>query len=85
MSGAVHLNPLAAAAGKSPPGLSRQERFSSYDGTAMTAVLGVFVGIAFILWSIRVYAKIFIIRRAGWDDGKFLAEHVEFNSKEAAY
>ncbi|CAF9932188.1 MAG: hypothetical protein HETSPECPRED_008291 [Heterodermia speciosa] len=68
MSGAVHLNPLAAAAGKSPPGLSRQERFSSYDGTAMTAVLGVFVGIAFILWSIRVYAKIFIIRRAGWDD-----------------
>ena len=64
------LNPLAAAAGKSPPGLSLQDRVSSYDGVPMTAALGVFAGVALIFCSVRIYAKFIIIRRAGWDDRK---------------
>lgn len=68
------INPLAAAAGKIPPGLSPQDRFSSYNGVPMTAVLGVFAGIALILYFIRVYTKVIIVRRVGWDDCK-LAHH----------
>ena len=71
-SSGSHLNPLAAAAGKPPPGLPSQDRLSSYDGVALTAVLGVLAGVALIFCSIRIYAKFFIVRRAGWDDRKIV-------------
>lgn len=63
-------NPLAAAAGNPPPGLSPQDRLSSYNGVPLTAALGVLAGLAFIFWSIRIYAKTIITRRIGWDDRK---------------
>ena len=68
------LNPLAAAAGKVPPGISAHDRLSSYNGVPMTAVLGVLATIALTFYFIRVYTKVFIIRRAGWDDRKLCPE-----------
>ena len=65
-----NFNPLAAAAGKAPPGLSPQARASSYNGVAMTAVLSILTSVAFTFFIIRIYAKSFIIRRLGWDDCK---------------
>ena len=64
------FNPLAAAAGKVPPGLSPDERYSSYNGIPMTAVLSVFAAIAITLYCIRIYTKVALIRRVGWDDRK---------------
>lgn len=61
-------NPLAIAAGKVPPGLSPQDRDSVYHGVPMTAVLGVFACFALAFWATRIYAKIVIVRRFGWDD-----------------
>ncbi|KAI4117400.1 MAG: hypothetical protein LQ345_002364 [Seirophora villosa] len=66
-------NPLAAAAGNPPPGLSPQDRLSSYNGVPLTAALGVLAGLAFIFWSIRIYAKTIITRRIGWDDRSILS------------
>ena len=66
----LNFNPLAAAAGKAPPGLSPQARVSSYNGVAMTAVMSVLTSIAFTFFIIRIYAKSFVIRRLGWDDCK---------------
>lgn len=60
--------PLAAAARKPPPGLSPPDRLSSYNGVPLTAVLGLLAGLAFIFWSIRIYAKTTITRSIGWDD-----------------
>ncbi len=68
-------HPLAVAAGKAPPGLSPQDRLSSYNGVPLTAVLGVLAGLAFIFWTIRVYAKTIITRRVGWDDRKLTQLH----------
>lgn len=62
------LNPLAMAAGKSPPNLSPQDRLSSYNGVPLTAVLGLLASLAFTFWCIRIYAKIFLARKVGWDD-----------------
>ena len=64
------LNPLAAAAGKVPPGLSAYDRNSSYNGVALTAVSGVFASIGLIFYCIRMYTKSVLIRRVGWDDCK---------------
>ena len=65
-----NFNPLAAAAGRAPPGLSPQDRLSLYNGIPLTAVLGVLASVAAMMWSIRIYAKIGIIPRLGWDDRK---------------
>jgi hypothetical protein len=62
------FNPLAISAGKVPPGLSPQERDSFYNGVPMTAVLGIFAGIGFTCYCIRMYTKVAIVRRVGWDD-----------------
>ena len=64
------LNPLARSAVKVPPGLSPHDRFSSYNGIPMTAVLGVFAVMALIVFLIRIYTKFVILRRPGWDDRK---------------
>lgn len=66
----MSFNPLAVAAGKVPPGLSPEERNSSYNGIAMTAVLGVFASIALIFYVIRIYTKVTVVRRVSWDDRK---------------
>jgi hypothetical protein len=61
-------NPLAVAAGKLPPGLTPGERDSVYHGVPMTAVLGVFACLALAFYLTRIYAKLVIVRRLGWDD-----------------
>ncbi|CRG83417.1 hypothetical protein PISL3812_00768 [Talaromyces islandicus] len=61
-------NPLAVAAGKVPPGLSPEDRNSVYHGVPMTVVLSVFACFALAFYMTRIYAKIVIVRRLGWDD-----------------
>jgi hypothetical protein len=69
MSGSGY-NPDAIAAGKLPPGLSNHDRYSSFNGVPMTAVLGIFAFIATVSYCTRIYAKVFLVRRIGWDDCK---------------
>ena len=62
------MNPFAAAAGKVPPGLSPAERYSTYNGVPMTAVLAVIASFAVMFYCVRIHVKWVIIKRMGWDD-----------------
>ncbi|KAI9699563.1 MAG: hypothetical protein M1820_007061 [Bogoriella megaspora] len=61
-------NPYAKAAGKAPPGLTQQELTSSYNGLPMLIILVLIASVAVLFYTIRIYTKIRVVRRLGWDD-----------------
>ncbi|KAF2016802.1 hypothetical protein BU24DRAFT_490102 [Aaosphaeria arxii CBS 175.79] len=62
------FSPYAIAAGKLPPNISHHDRYSSYNGVPMTAVLAVIAAFAIIFYGIRLHVRFNIMKKLGWDD-----------------
>jgi hypothetical protein len=63
-------NKFVKTAGVVPPGLTAEERNSSYNGLPMTVVLALIVSVATVFFAMRIYVRSTLLKRLGWDDGK---------------